>query len=190
MPAEKINSHDKVSVELIRGAGHKESVSMTGTFSAVCRDAEGNIKWSEEFPNAVTTVGKNDLLDKYFSGAAYTARFYVGLITSNGYSAISANDTSASHAGWLEAFSTTNPNYSQGARPILTFATASAASKAGANAATFTISTAGTVKGAFLSTANTKGSTTGILYSAGLFTVGDKVVTGGDTLNVTYTASA
>ena len=54
------------------------------------------------------------------------------------------------------------------------------------------------IKGAFLlarSTAGTAPSTTvgntnGALYSAGLFSGGDKSVANGDTLSVTYTASA
>jgi hypothetical protein len=45
------------------------------------------------------------------------------------------------------------------------------------------------VAGAFLTTDSTKSGTTGILYSAGSFTGGNRSIASGDTLNVTYTAS-
>ena len=79
---------------------------------------------------------------------------------------------------------------SQATRRQVTFAAASAGSKATVNAVVFSMNSAGTVKGAFIANNSTKAGTTGILYSAGLFTVGDKIVTSGDTLNITYTASA
>jgi hypothetical protein len=147
-------------------------------------------KWRETFRNLVTTVGRNDLLDKYFSGAAYTAAWYLGLISSVGYSAIAAADTMASHAGWTEAGPTNAPNYSQGTRPALAFAGASAGSKATSAASAFSITATGTVKGGFATTVATKDGTTGILYSAGLFTGGDRATGNGDTLNVTGTWSA
>ena len=53
------------------------------------------------------------------------------------------------------------------------------------------------IKGAFLmcrsaagtAPTTTVGNTNGALYSAGLFTGGDRAVANGDTLNVSYTAS-
>lgn len=142
-------------------------------------------KWEDDFQNLVTTAGKNDALDKYLAGSAYTAAWYLGLISSTGYTTgADAADTMGSHGGWAE-----DQNYSQGARPTTAWAAASAGSKALSSAASYSINASTTIKGAFLTSVATKGGTTGVLYSAGLFTNGDKVVGNGDTLNVSYTAS-
>lgn len=193
MENEKLNTMDAIDVSLVRGAGSHEAVDMHGVFNVTCKDANGNIKWEDKFNNTVTTVGKNALLDAYFGAAAVgvgTTTMYMGLITSNGYSAISSADTMSSHAGWLEGGGGSAPGYNQTTRRAITFASAASGSKATSNGVIFSMNASGTVKGAFVANNSTKGGTTGILYSAGLFTVGDKVVTNGDTLSVTYTASA
>ena len=172
------------SAAVAGNSGISEQAEAHGTYTLECIGADGQVKWTETIDNLVTTAGKNDALDKYLAGSAYTAAWYLGLIDSTSYSAVAAGDTSASHAGWTE-----NTGYSQGARPTAAWSAASAGAKALSSAATFTINANATIKGCFLISNSTKAGTTGILYSAGLFSGGDKVVQSGDTLNVSYTAS-
>ena len=181
MQSEKLNALDAAAVTLAAGAGQEEQVQATGLYTVECVGADGQVKWTDQIKNLVVTVGKNDLLDKYFSGVSYTAAWYLGLINSGGTYA--AGDTMALHGGWTE-----NTGYSAATRPAPTWSSASAGSKA-TTATAFSINASGTIGGAFLTTDNTKGGTSGILYSAGNFTGGNRTVASGDTLNVTYTAS-
>ena len=144
------------------------------------------VKWTEAFDNLVTTAGKNDMLDKYLAGSSYTAAWYIGLISSTSYTTGAAvTDTMASHGGWAE-----DVEYSQAARPTTAWSAAAAGSKALSAACVFSINGDGTtIKGCFLNSVATKSGTTGTLFSAGLFTGGDKVLANGDTLNVSYTAT-
>jgi len=141
-----------------------------------CVGADGKVKWVEEIDNLVTTEGKNDILDKYFKGSAYTAAWYLGLA---GAGTKAVGDTLASHAGWTE-----QTPYS-GNRPAITFGTTSAGSNT-ATAVSYTINATATVAGAFVSSVNT--GTSGKLYSVGDFAASRSVVSG-DTLNVTLTVS-
>lgn len=170
-----------VGAMIASGAGASEQARAEGYFTVECYGPDGQLKWTDGFPNTVLTAGKNELLDKALAGSSYTAAFYLGLISSSGYSAISAADTAASHAGWTESTA-----YSNSTRVAASWASASSGSKALSSAASFTINATDTIKGTFLATNSTKGGTSGIHISAGLFTGGDKSVTSGDTLNVSY----
>lgn len=167
-----------------------EQLNLQGTYHVECIGPDGQVKWRDTIKNLVTTAGKNDLLDKYLSGSAYTAAFYVGLISSVDWSAVNAADTMSSHAGWKEAGPTNAPAYSQSTRPAAAWGSAAAGSKALSAPASFSITSAGTVKGMFLTTGSAKDGTTGVLFSAGAFTGGDKIVANGDTLNVSYSLGA
>jgi hypothetical protein len=127
--------------------------------------------------------------DKYFTGSAYTAAWYIGLYGAGASNTPNASDTMSSHAGWTEVTA-----YSQSTRPAATFAAASTADPSvitnSASPATFSINGTTTVGGAFLTSNSTKGGTTGILFSASDFqSPGDRSVVSGDTLTVTYTFS-
>lgn len=147
------------------------------TYAFSCVDSQGNVKWEETFENLVTTVGKTDIIDKYFKGSGYTAAFYCGL---KGTGSAAAGDTLASHAGWSEV-----TPYA-GNRPAITFGTTTSGSNT-ATAVSFSINATQTVAGAFICTAAS--GTSGTLYSAGDFS-GSRSVVSGDTLNVTLTVSA
>ena len=169
-----------------------ELSGVKGRFLCTCFDKHGRMKWADTINNLVVTVGKNLALDTYLAGSAYTVTGpFMGLISSVSFTAIVAGDTMASHGGWLEAGNANAPTYGA-PRKTVTWNAASAGSKL-ANGVAFAMSGAGTVKGCFIvfgsGAVSTIDNTGGTLYSAGLFTQGDKTVGNGDTLNVTYTAS-
>lgn len=189
---EKLNAQSVASSGVGRSVDSTEQLKATGVYTATCYDADGNVKWSDTFSNLVTTVGKNDLLDKYFAGSGYTAAWYMGLVDGGTTPTYAAGDTLASHAGWTEYL-----NYTIGGsgtnRATPSWSSATGGSKATTSTA-FTISGAGgTVAGCLLCTTQARNTASnggaGVLYSVGSFTGGNKIVASGDTLNVTYTAT-
>lgn len=184
MMDEKATAAAAVGASLVGANGAHEAARARGRYALELRGPDGRLKWRELIDNLVTTAGKNDALDKYLKGSAYTAAWYLGLIDASGYSAVNAADTASSHGGWTESQA-----YSQGARPAATFGTPAAGSvNNSGSVAVYSINGTVTIKGVFLISNSTKGGTTGILYSAGTFAA-DRAAASGDTLNVTYTAS-
>jgi len=187
---EQLNVVSFTDAAVIRGSSMSEQAKAGGRYHVECFDRDGKLKWVEEFDNVVTTVGKNAMLDAALAGSAYTVTGpYIGLISSVSFSAVAAGDTMASHSGWTEAGITNAPTYSAG-RKTASWAAASGGSKALSSNASYAITGSGTVKGCFMvygtGAVSTVDNTAGTLLSAGLFTGGDKVVSNGDTLNVSY----
>lgn len=163
-----------------------EKVKAGGVFTVQCFDKDGQLKWEAKEHNLVVNVGLKDMNEKYFTGSGYTAAWYLGLYGAAATNDPAAGDTMASHAGWTEVTA-----YSQATRPQAIFGTATAADPSvisnTASVAVFSVNGTATVGGAFLTSDNTKGGTTGTLFSAGDFQApGDRSVVSGDTLNVTY----
>ena len=163
-----------------------EKVKAGGVFTVQCFDSEGNLKWTAEKHNLVVNVGLKDMNDKYFTGSGYTAAWYIGLYGAAASNDPAASDTMASHAGWTEVTA-----YSESTRPQANFGAATTADPSvisnSSSVAVFSINGTTVVGGAFLTNNNTKGGTTGILFSASDFqSPGDRSVVSGDVLNVTY----
>lgn len=189
MLVSKAKSSDLATASVVLGSGAAGQAKAGGVFTVQCRDAEGNLKWEASQPNLVVNQGLQDMNTKYFTGSSYTALWYIGIYGAASSNNPVAGDTAASHAGWTEVTA-----YSQATRPAATFGTATTADPSvitnSASPAAFSMNGTTTVGGAFLISNNTKGGTTGVLFSAADFaSPGDRSVVSGDTLSVTYTFS-
>ena len=187
--------HAEVSVQ--SNVTVPEGMGVEGFYQVECRDAQGNLKWNEEFPNLVVAIGKQLMLDTLLKGSSYSVVGpFLGLIGNS--TTFAAADTMASHS-WTEFV-----NYTVGgsaARGTAVFASSTSTGSTPSNVTTsaataivYTITGAGgTVYGCFLVTGtgavNTQSSTAGTLYSEGNFAVA-KAVTVGDTVSVTYSTTA
>lgn len=188
MPNAKSTMGEVVKAGIGKAAHEEARAGLGGVFNVQCFDADGNLKWEDQFHNLVVNEGLQDLNNKYFKGTTYTAAWYLGLVAGPGSSTTyAAGDTLATHAGWTEF-----TNYA-GNRKAVTFGSPTLADPSVidnvASPSQFSISGGGgTVAGAFLT--SVASGTSGILFSEGDFTGGDKIVASGDTVNVTYTFNA
>ena len=190
MSTENSKAQDSVSASLVTKKGAAERVGAGGVFTVTCVGADGVEKWSDTFHNLVVNEGLQDMNAKYFQGSGYTAAWYLGLVEGPGSgTTYAAANTLASHAGWTEL--TPGTAYT-GNRKAVIFGTATTADPSvitnSASPSSFAMLVNSTVvAGAFL--CSVASGTSGVLFSAGDFTGGDKTVDNGDTLNVTYSFS-
>jgi hypothetical protein len=184
---DQVKMADQCDATIVRNAVMKEDQAISGYYVVECRDSSGELKWTEEIHNLVTTVGLNLTMDTILGNTAAGA-IVMGL---KGVGTPLVADTQLSHTSWLEVGGTNAPTYS-GNRQTPTFGAAAAGVKSTSSPNVFTMTGSGTVAGCFINIGGsaTKDNTTGTLFSAGDFTAGDKTVTSGDTLSVSYTATA
>lgn len=191
---------DYAVATLQANANIPEGMGIDGYYHVECRDAQGNLKWSEEFPNLVVAVGKQLLLDTLLrtSGTYTTVGPFLGL--TNASLTPAATDTMTTLVGGGKEFT----NYTVGGSAVRGTAVFSASSSSGTTPSNVTTSTAasitytitgagGTVYGCFLVTgsgaSSTQSNTSGTLYSEGNFSTA-KTTTAGDTVSVTYSTTA
>ena len=188
---------DNATATLQANAVIPEGMGVDGQYIVECRDAAGNLKWEEEFPNLVVAVGKQLMLDTLLrtSGTYTTVGPFLGLI--NNSTTFAAADTMTSKT-WTEL--TTYTVGGSGVRGTAVFAASTSSGSTPSNvttstatAITYTMTGSATVYGCFLVTGtgavSTLSSTAGTLYSEGNFSTA-KTVTSGDTVTVTYSTTA
>ena len=190
MSSEKTKFGDVTAATASFGGGSAENVGLEGVYVATCFDANGVEKWSDVVENLTTNVGRASLNDAYLGNTAAGA-IVMGL---KGTGTAAYADTQSSHATWDEVGGANAPTYS-GTRKTPAFSSSTSANpavKSTSSAVVFSMTSSGTVAGAFINVggSSTNDSTTGTLLSIGQFTAGSKTVTSGDTINVTYTLSA
>jgi hypothetical protein len=137
------------------------------------------LKWVEDWDNLITNVGLTYLIGSALIGVSPITTWYIGLV-SGATPTFDATDTMGSHAGWTE-----DEDYDEAAR--VTWAGSAGAAGITTNAAgvaIFNMSGTTTIGGAFLTSVNTKGGTTGTLYAEGDFSP-DRSVVDNDVLEVT-----
>jgi hypothetical protein len=189
MSIEKAKAVDVAAGGLIAGTKTGEEAKAVGKYVVECFDKQGNLKWVAETPNLVVNVGLQYMAGSALTSTSQITTWYLGLYGSGSTNSPAAGDTMSSHIGWTEV-----TDYSEANRPTATFAAATNANPSvvtnTASKAVFTINGTTVVGGAFLTSNNTKGGTTGTLFSAADFGApGDRSVVSGDILNVTYTFS-
>ena len=185
------SAKDQVSAGLITNPTAGDMVGAGGVYTVTCVGPDGAEKWTDTFHNLVMNGGIANMNGVYFALGTQTTTWYLGLVTGPGSgTTFSAGDTLASHGatgsgGWTE-----NTDYT-GNRKAVTFGSATTANPSvitnSASPSSFAITGTATIAGAFL--CNVASGTSGVLFSAGDFSGGDKSVANGDTLNVTYTFS-
>lgn len=169
----------KGQVSKMQGRGHFYIEHYRPDFDGVLR-----LLQILEIDNGITTAGLNYLLGNGFHSDTQLTTWYLFPINNSGYSALSAADTMASHAGWTESAS-----YSETTRPSWGPGPASGGSILNGTPVVMTINADGSVLvGMGVCSNSIKSGTTGTLWATGLFG-SVQALNNGDVLKITYTVT-
>lgn len=170
---------------MIRKRDVSDKFAMKGMFPKVEHWRNGILIATYSFPNAITKVGKDYLFNAGFNSGTVIAQssWCMGLIDNAGFSALVDTDTMASH-GWTEF-----TGYSQANRVAWGQATSTAQLVTNGTPCTFDITSAGNLYGIFIASNNTKGGTSGTLWTEGGFPAVVPIAIG-DQIKNTYALSA
>lgn len=155
-------------------------VFVRGGGSLCCWNRDGTLAWRQEFKNGVTLAGLDYLAACGFTAGSQISSWYVGLVDSAGFTALSSTDTLASKS-WSE-----NTGYS-GNRPQWVN-TENGQMAASNGPFTFPITVNGTINGLFIASTNVKGGTTGTLWAHALLPT-PSAITVGQSLTGTYSTA-
>ena len=175
---------DKANCEVVRREDKpvRHALPLKGKFH-IQHIRAGKVIGEYDVPNGITDVGLNSLLDVYFHAVSQITTWYIGLVDNNAFSMFAAGDTSASHGGWAES-----SDYDEATRPEWTEGAASGRAITNGTTVDFTINATKTIHGLFIISENTKGGSTGTLWSTAAF-ASNVAVQDDDVLKVTYTVS-
>lgn len=180
----RLKTMSRSSVNIATNKITQDNIQFGGKFNIQCFDESGNLKWKEHTHNLWVNAGRNYVLDVLFKAATRKDPLYVGL-----------SQTTTPAAGWSMgnaggATWTEFTGFQDNRKEFVDSAISSYRVDNTASKATFTVSAAGTVFGAFMvTTATTKGGTSGILLCASNF-ASSREVQSSDEVRVTYTVGA
>lgn len=157
------------------------SFALKGRFFWDVMRTDGSVRDVGEFRNAITLTSIDNLFDTYFLNGTPATAWYLGLIDDSGYTAVDTADTMSSHAGWTEV-----TDYAAATRPAWAPDVAASQIISNSTKVAYVINASGIVlRGGFVTSNNTKGGTTGTLWSTGIFSVA-QTVNNGETFRLTY----
>lgn len=161
----------------------KSLLLATGRWEYEIVRPDGSVRSWGTIHNGIVNAALNDLLAVYFQSGTQKPSWFAGLIAS-GNVTLNSDDTIGTHAGWTESTA-----YSEATRRQWSPETVSGQTLQNSASMQFTMNAVTTLAGLFIVSNSTKGGTTGLLWSTGLFDT-EQTMSVGETLRLYYVLQA